>query len=98
MAVSDPDRLCGTMLKACGASGAFAFIKQHRVFVRIQGYERSFLRSRAEARSYMLTLITMRVPSPTTEDISILSLFFFIFGKPIPAPNPSERTLSGAVE
>ena len=44
------------------------------------------------------TVINNLVPFPSSVSIFNSSEYFFIFGKPIPAPNPSERTLSGAVD
>ena len=38
------------------------------------------------------------VPSPITVSMFISSVYFLIFGRPMPAPKPSERTFSGAVE
>ena len=44
------------------------------------------------------TAIRIWVPSPTVEAIENSSVYFFIFGSPIPAPKPRLRTSSGAVE
>ena len=44
------------------------------------------------------SFIVMVVPSPTTVSIFISSVYFFIFGSPIPAPKPRLLILSLAVE
>lgn len=47
---------------------------------------------------YRLTFMVIVVPCPTTVSICISSEYRFIFGSPIPAPKPRERTSSRAVE
>ena len=48
----------------------------------------------------LLNHVTIRTVVPTSTWLSIVnsSTFFFIFGSPIPAPNPISRTASDAVD
>ena len=52
-----------------------------------------FVRFLCEANPYVkLTSISTVVPTPTVEVTFNLSTFFWMFGNPIPAPNPISLT------
>lgn len=61
-------------------------------------FDKTLDRHGTTAPSLAQMTISTVVPSPTTESILKTSAFFFMFGSPMPAPQPISRTHSGAVE
>ena len=47
---------------------------------------------------YIITAIVILVPTPILVSTSMVSVYFFMLGSPIPAPKPKDLTSSGAVE
>ena len=86
-AVADADRLRGAALHAPGAADAFLVFKIYRSVA--DAHDDSF-------PAY--TVIERVVPFPTSECMSKSSLYFFMLGRPIPAPKPSARMFWGAVD
>src|SRR6056297_2641087 len=87
--IPDPDGLGWTGFHTMSASDAqlwhyFKCMMKNRMFI--------FL-----CQSDNLLIISTAVPSPGTLSILNVSLFFLIFAKPIPAPNPISLTSLDAV-
>ena len=97
-----PDRLGRTVLDAVDASLTGGFAQPHRAHKFVVGQRPSLLSLKQpythKAGSHRRTFMVIVVPCPTTVSICISSEYRFIFGRPSPAPNPSERTSSLAVE
>lgn len=102
-----PDGVGGAALDAVDTAPAQVFVEVDRMNKLVGhndspleiGFVRKGALQSALSNCYKkYTTICTVVPSPRAEVISISSVYFFMLGRPIPAPKPRERIWSGAVE
>ena len=103
LAVSHADSLRGTSLYAVGAAHALLLVEPHRMEIRVHMENPPGAREhgRSVSNRYYIPLYTLSlivVPTSFSVSMFISSVYFFILGRPMPAPKPRARTLSGAVE
>ena len=97
-AILHTDCLGGTALEAVDAALAQFLIQTYGMVKLVHAAFHLQMSFRCQNSHISFTSMVIFVPTPSSVSIFMSSVYFFIFGSPIPAPKPRFLTSSGAVE